>query len=176
MKQTIIYTLTALLLPFLSASCTEEVYTDGYVSTVPRALGIYGSSGSFLVSGEQDFEFDANEITAQTLKIRSLSTPWEIDNPAPWVHLSSTSGDTNTDVIISVDKNESTTESRMAILTLSSQLQEYPVKRTIKISQSKSATYITPAETDIPMNGKKQEYTVELASNVDSTASPSAAR
>ncbi len=175
MKQTIIYTLTALLLPFLSASCTEEVYTDGYVSTVPRALGIYGSSGSFLVSGEQDFEFDANEITAQTLKIRSLSTPWEIDNPAPWVHLSSTSGDTNTDVIISVDKNESTTESRMAILTLSSQLQEYPVKRTIKISQSKSATYITPAETDIPMNGKKQEYTVEVASNVDWTASSSAA-
>lgn len=173
MKQTIIYALTALLLPFLSASCTEEVYTEGYVSTVPRALGIYDSTGLFLISGEQDFEFDANEITAQTLKIHTLSTPWEIDNPAPWVHLSSTTGDTNTDVIINVDKNESTTESRMAILTLSSQLQEYPVKRAIKISQSKSAAYITPAETYIPINGKKQELTVEVAANVDWTASSS---
>lgn len=156
MKQTLAYTILAF--SFLS-SCSSSSEGGGNVniSKDPHQISVNTS----------ELQFGANTDLMKSFIISATNTSWNIASTADWLTTDVTSGRESANVKVTAAENTSSSEERMAFLTITSTEKDYKYNREIMAIQSAAQKYITPSVTSYTCNASSGTRTVDVSANVD---------
>lgn len=115
-----------IIIGLVTLGCSEYYNEEGskYPSLTPHLL--------YLWTTALDFDYHAAE---RTITINAESTPWSILNDVSWIHTDKQSGDTNTDLIVSVDQNSSGDDPRTGIFYVKSVSNDFPASVPVTVTQ-----------------------------------------
>lgn len=153
MKKSYLYILLGLIL----GACSESEYVASYKPMLEaRYLTVS--------SNEVNFDYSASK---QQLSLSAISTPWNVTVPSSWVKVSPNSGNSDATLEFTAELNNSADESRVCVAEISSSTGSWSKTIPVTISQAKAYPYIIPSQGSLVVDGKAQQITTALESNVN---------
>lgn len=149
--------LIIILAGFALFACSDDYRTDRdlYPNISPRYLRVSPTSLKFTSEASG---------TSQSLTIKSMETPWSIDNGIQWIRTSPTSGDKDAQVFVGVQANEKG-DPRTGIFYLRSEIEDWSFEKPISITQSGAEPQILLSQTEINFAGGKNTARVTVTAN-----------
>ena len=118
------------VLVLLLQSCLEEKMPSG---------GQLASSPYFLRLNRNTLTLSASEDATGSIYVSSKNTPWAITGAPYWLKVSPKSGSTDAVVTVTATRNMSTDNTRVAVLTFQSTVEEYAYTRNINVTQQRAS-------------------------------------
>lgn len=107
----------------------------------------------------------SSDSQSGNVTISSPSTVWEFTDIPSWISISpSTGSGSDTDIKVSVKKNEVTT-SRVGVITLRSLEEDWNYSTQLTVTQEGCSFYATPQKSSIAFDGKAGSLSVPVVSN-----------
>lgn len=145
-------------------ACTEEF--DKASGLIPSTNAVPPKTLRSLEISRTQFSYLASGNEAKTLMISSDHSPWIIENNNDWIHLSSTQGDTDTDIKISIDDNlEMVT--REGIVVVKSAVKEWVHEQSITIQQDAAKACINVEKQAYDVSARANSLSVKVDSNCE---------
>ena len=86
--------------------------------------------------------FTANPNYAQSVSVETMETPWKIDNGINWVSLSSTSGNSSTNININASENTDGDKARTGEFYVIADVNDWNYETGVAVSQAAATPYI----------------------------------
>lgn len=150
-----------ILLGLVFGACSESEYVSSYK---PMLEARY-----LTVSGDK-IDFDYSPSTKQ-LELSAITTPWEVNIPSSWVTVSPSYGNSDASLAFTAELNNSADESRVCVAEVKSKDGNWNKSIPITISQAKSFPYINLAQSSFVLDGRAQQVSTTLETNVTYTVS-----
>ena len=109
--------------------------------------------------------FTANPNYAQSVSVETMETPWKIDNGINWVSLSSTSGNSSTNININASENTDGDKARTGVFYVLADVNDWNYETGVAVSQAAATPYINVFQTAVTLKGTACSTTIDVTSN-----------
>ena len=146
----------AIMSSILLVCCNDEYdKNSGKVPSISR---------HYLKPSSTNFEFESSK-SIKELFITSEGVEWSLSNHASWIGITPNKGNESSIVDISVEENLSGDTSRVSIIELESNMNDWNYSRAISISQSTAKSYLNLSQTAIQYGGVAETKEISVSSN-----------
>ena len=146
----------AIMSSILLVCCNDEYdKNSGKVPSISR---------HYLKPSSTNFEFESSK-SIKELFITSEGVEWSLSNHASWIGITPNKGNESSIVDISVEENLSGDTSRVSIIELESNMNDWNYSRAISISQSTAKPYLNLSQTAIQYGGVAETKEISVSSN-----------
>lgn len=150
-----------LLVCMVFAGCSDKYSSElGLKPTLtPRYLRVSPTSLSF----------SANQTSSQSVDIETMETPWKVDNAIDWVSISTTSGQSNSNINVSASENKDANAARTGVFYIKADVSDWNYEKGISVSQAAATPYINVSQSNITLKGTACTSTFDVTSNCSYT-------
>ncbi len=141
----------------LLTSCADgNDWGDGWTAS---------SIGRYLNIAATTFQLPAGSSQGK-VAVEAVTTPWRFSGMAPWLTVSPVEGNADATVTLSATANLSGEHLRTSVFTLASLTPDYPVSRTLSVTQVAATPYITLSRTTLAVPAASTQLSVGVDANV----------
>lgn len=105
--------------------------------------------------------------SSNTISIESYNTQWQLQSNIDWINFSEVAGNTNKDINVFAEENDSVDHNRIGIIYLKSDVDNWNYKTPISVCQMGQIPFIELSETTLSVQGSDFSRSVSVNSNCD---------